>query len=350
MRVLNRILAALVAVVLVACSSVAFAEDGDEGEEEQSGSKPSVIVLGVTELSETGARATGELKPGGQTTTYVFEYGPTTAYGAQTSPASAGAAVFSWRAVSARLEGLQPGTRYHYRLVATNVRGTTASEDRTFTTPGAATGGPPPAPEDTVSEGEAAPVQDDEGYVVEPELATSVAVGPARGQVRVRRPGDSTFTSLESGSELPVGAEVDARRGGVTLTAALPTGEIQTGRFGGGRFVIRQTERGRVDLHLRGRACPQRSVANGSAVAQASGKRRRSRSRRRLWGRDKGGRFRTHGRHSHATVRGTRWVVADRCDGTLTRVTEGSVVVRDKVRRKRVIVRVGERYLARPRR
>src|SRR3712207_6890811 len=40
------------------------------------------------------------------------------------------------------------------------------------------------------------------------------------------------------------------------------------------------------------------------------------RSARRLWGRDKGGRFRTHGKNSHATVRGTRWLVEDRCDGT----------------------------------
>jgi hypothetical protein len=34
------------------------------------------------------------------------------------------------------LEGLQPGTTYHYRVVATNVDGTTYGEDQTFTTPG----------------------------------------------------------------------------------------------------------------------------------------------------------------------------------------------------------------------
>ena len=37
-------------------------------------------------------------------------------------------------------------------------------------------------------------------------------------------------------------------------------------------------------------------------------------------------------RHSHATVRGTRWLTEDRCGGTLTRVTEGAVVVRDLAR------------------
>ncbi|MGH2847489.1 MAG: hypothetical protein ACRDL0_15975, partial [Thermoleophilaceae bacterium] len=77
---------------------------------------------------------------------------------------------------------------------------------------------------------------------------------------------------------------------------------------------------------------------------------RRTRRVRRLWGRDDGGRFRTHGRNSHATVRGTTWVTVDRCDGTFTRVRDGSVRVRDLVRRRGVTVRAGEGYLARPRR
>jgi ferric-dicitrate binding protein FerR (iron transport regulator) len=70
---------------------------------------------------------------------------------------------------------------------------------------------------------------------------------------------------------------------------------------------------------------------------------------RRLWGKDHSGRFRTHGRDSVTTVRGTAWSVADRCDGTVTRVTEGAVDVR--VRRTGRIVRLtaGERFLARHR-
>ena len=38
---------------------------------------------------------------------------------------------------------------------------------------------------------------------------------------------------------------------------------------------------------------------------------------RRLWAQGKG-RFRTRGRYSAAAVRGTNWLTADRCDGTLT--------------------------------
>jgi hypothetical protein len=70
---------------------------------------------------------------------------------------------------------------------------------------------------------------------------------------------------------------------------------------------------------------------------------------RRLWGRDSGGHFRTFGRHSQATVRGTRWLTADRCDGTLTRVAAGAVAVRDRVRHRTVVVRAGHSYLARAR-
>jgi len=67
---------------------------------------------------------------------------------------------------------------------------------------------------------------------------------------------------------------------------------------------------------------------------------------RRLRGRAKG-RFRTRGRYSAATVRGTNWTVADRCDGTLTSVKTGVVAVRDFRKRRDVTVRAGHSYLAR---
>jgi hypothetical protein len=59
------------------------------------------------------------------------------------------------------------------------------------------------------------------------------------------------------------------------------------------------------------------------------------------------GRFRTRGRYSAATVRGTIWDTADRCDGTLTRVQRGVVDVRDFRARRNVTVRAGRSYLAR---
>ena len=68
-----------------------------------------------------------------------------------------------------------------------------------------------------------------------------------------------------------------------------------------------------------------------------------------LWGNGKG-KFRTNGKYSSATVRGTIWLTTDRCDGTLTTVRRGTVRVRDLRRHKTVTVKAGHSYLARPRR
>jgi hypothetical protein len=65
---------------------------------------------------------------------------------------------------------------------------------------------------------------------------------------------------------------------------------------------------------------------------------------------DNHGSFRTRGRFSAGTVRGTVWGTVDRCDGTVTWVSRGSVSVHDFGARKTVIVHAGQRYLARARR
>ena len=61
---------------------------------------------------------------------------------------------------------------------------------------------------------------------------------------------------------------------------------------------------------------------------------------------DNHGSFRTTGRYSAATVRGTVWSTSDRCDGTLTVVKRGTVDVFDKITRKTVTVHAGHSYLA----
>ncbi len=66
---------------------------------------------------------------------------------------------------------------------------------------------------------------------------------------------------------------------------------------------------------------------------------------RQLWGSAKGT-FLTKGRFSAASVRGTVWLVQDRCDGTLTQVVEGVVDVVDVARKKTVSVGPGQSYLA----
>ena len=171
-------------------------------------------------------------------------------------------------------------------------------------------------------------------------------LAPAAGRVRFRAPGTSRFTALDGSARVPTGSEIDARRGTVALKSALTGRRTQTGRFGGGVFRVRQsrTGRGMTNLHLSGRelrACPP--VARGT-LATAT----RKRPKRRLWARDKGGRFRTHGANSVATARGTAWLTEDRCDGTLTRVTEGAVAVRLPSGRS-VLVRAGPQRFVRAR-
>ena len=60
-------------------------------------------------------------------------------------------------------------------------------------------------------------------------------------------------------------------------------------------------------------SCPRASRASTSAAKKKT---------RKLWGQGTG-KFRTTGQFSSATVRGTRWLVIDRCGVTETRVTEG---------------------------
>jgi ferric-dicitrate binding protein FerR (iron transport regulator) len=59
------------------------------------------------------------------------------------------------------------------------------------------------------------------------------------------------------------------------------------------------------------------------------------------------GHFRSRGRNSEATVRGTKWSMTDTCAGTLTTVTRGSVLVRDFGLKKNKIVKAGHTYFAR---
>jgi hypothetical protein len=67
---------------------------------------------------------------------------------------------------------------------------------------------------------------------------------------------------------------------------------------------------------------------------------------RQLWGSGSGD-YKTVGSHGSATVRGTVWLVADRCNGvTLFKVNRGTVVVRDFTEQAKVVLDAGEQYIA----
>jgi DNA-binding beta-propeller fold protein YncE len=186
-----------------------------------------------------------------------------------------------------------------------------------------------------------------------PDLGRSLLAEAVRGRVRVRLPGEDRFRRLEELEEIPVGSTLDTRRGRVELTAVRDRRRtrLQRGIFYGGLFKVRQRARDRyvTELLLQGLlSCPtgRRSRARGEGDQVVASRRKR---RRRLWGSGRG-RFRSRGRYSSATVRGTRWLVEDRCRSTVTLVRSGRVVVRDFVRDRRVVLRRGQRYVARARR
>jgi hypothetical protein len=99
-------------------------------------SRPPAVSTGSTSaVSKTSATLAGTINPEGQPTSWHFDYGTTTTYGAG-SPQGSLPAVTTDQAVSTTLSGLRSGTTYHYRLVATNAAGTSYGLDRTFKTAG----------------------------------------------------------------------------------------------------------------------------------------------------------------------------------------------------------------------
>ncbi|HEY5288357.1 MAG TPA: hypothetical protein VIJ50_14775 [Solirubrobacteraceae bacterium] len=94
---------------------------------------PTLSTGSVRAVSQNAAIVTGTVDPDGSRTSYQFQVGIDTSYGVQVfGEAGEGTELQS---VSLELRTLQPGTTYHYRLVANNTGGTTYGADATFTTP-----------------------------------------------------------------------------------------------------------------------------------------------------------------------------------------------------------------------
>jgi hypothetical protein len=191
--------------------------------------------------------------------------------------------------------------------------------------------------------------------VLAPGLGVRTVLERVRGRVRVRNRAAGAqasqtgrrFAQLTQPRELRVRSFVDARRGTTRLTSARTRREdqIQDGLFSSGMFQVLQSRRvrarGLTDLRLKGGSFKRCRSGRSASAAGLS-----RRAIRRLRGNTRG-RFRTSGRNSSATVRGTVWEVIDRCDGTLTKVKRGRVVVRDFRLKRTVVVRAGKSYLAR---
>ena len=291
-------------------------------------SAPAAVPGALAATSSTGASFSGSVNPQGQATTVFFQYGIDSRFRPgggtaviydqsttpQTLPADSAA-----HAVTASASGLVPNALYHVRLVATNATGTTLGPDQTFTTPSDPT---PPAP----------------------VLGRKVNVKPVSGQVFILV--GTKLVPLTEARQIPSGAILDTRAGSLQLTTAAGKHKRETGTFGGAIFKLTQARNGLTNLALAEGAfhgapsyatCKVHKAAEASAAA--------SKTLQLLHASAKG-KFKTTGRYSAATVRGTKWTIADRCDGTLTRDLIHSVVVSDFVRHKTIVLHAGQSYLA----
>jgi hypothetical protein len=179
--------------------------------------------------------------------------------------------------------------------------------------------------------------------VAPPVAGSTVNVARRSGTVTIKLKGSSKYVPVTSLESIPVGATIDTRKGRVTITAAQGKGKTASADFFDGLFKLTQTKGSKPVTTLtltEALSCPK----SGSKASVAAKKKKT----RKLWG-DGSGAFSTRGQYSAATVRGTRWLVTDTCDATVTKVAKGVVSVRDLVKKKTVVVRAPHSYTARRR-
>ena len=314
---------------------------------------PSVNPSPPAAQSSTSVGLSGSVNPNGLPTTAYFEYGidlgdrgpgSSTVLYDQTTPAQEVGSDSTAHPISIPVTGLVPNALYHVRLVASNNAGTTVGPDQTFTTPASA---PPPPP----------------------VLGQAVNVSVVSGQVFILPPpgkslggaGDTAalskgtgFVPLTEARQIPTGSEIDALDGSLKMVSNTgQVGKTQTATLTGGVFKVTQTRKGitkgLADFNLVESAfqggpsygtCKAKHKASDATIASLSTKTLQ------LLKVSGHGKFKTTGRYASATVRGTIYTVADRCDGTLTHVIRDTVLVDDFVRHKTILLHAGQSYLA----
>jgi hypothetical protein len=203
-----------------------------------------------------------------------------------------------------------------------------------------------------------------------PVIGRSAVATPVSGTILIRLPGTRRFVRLSEVANIPLGSELDARRGRVSLLFATTSGlhgKAASVVASEGRFIVRQPNR--LDLGQRpGTLVLSGPLANcrplarqvrprlrrSAPLAGTAAKKKRKRKGRRVRVHAQG-RIEVSGRYGAAIVRGTRWTTVDRCPrdprpGTLFVVQEGRVAVTAFVTRRSTLVTKGRRLLAPARR
>jgi hypothetical protein len=334
MRGARRTIVGAVAVAILATAASAAAPGPPSG----------VVVTG-----STTARFSATVDANGFPTTVRFQYGLDPRYSGggplvytQSTPLQNVGAFERHKVVTASVTGLVPNAVYHVRLVATNIGGTAYGQDLTFMT----RRDPKPPPPVLGQRAWVLPVS---GLImIKPPPGESLKPAADRALVK-----GAAFVPLTEQRQIPLGTQIDASHGVVLLsTATTRPGKSQLGTFGGAIFSVTQPAtgllKGQTTLSLLEgdfpgapsyADCPS-AAADGSVAALSS------KVLQALHARESHGSFKTRGRFSAGTVRGTEWTTVDRCDGTLTTVQRGTVVVDDFRARKTVTLHAGQSYLA----
>jgi hypothetical protein len=316
---------------------------------------PAPVTTGApTVTGPNGAAFSGSVNPSGLTTTAYFQYGiPPNAQGpegasptfSQVTPTQTVGSDFSDHAVSAAVSGLVPNELYDVQLVATNSAGTSYGPVEPFTT---TANNPPPAP----VLGQQVNVQLVSGHVwIKPPPGKSLGAAGDRAALSKGQ----GFVPLTEARQVPTGSEVDALHGSLKIVSNTgKVGKTQTATLAGGVFKVTQVRKGitkgQTDFNLIESAfqgaptyatCKANYKKSGDAtIASLSSKTLQ------LLKVSGHGKFRTTGRYSSATVRGTIYTVADKCNGTLTHVIRDTVLVDDFARHKVILLHAGQSYLA----
>jgi hypothetical protein len=302
-------------------------------------------LSGAPTVTATTASFVAIVDPNGSLTTAQFQFSLDPRYGsladfAQTTPQQTVGGDFANHVVTATVTGLVPNALYHVHLVANNKNGQTVGPDVTFKT----AAGPAPGT---------------------PTLGKSFNISPVSGLILVKIHG--VFIPLTEITQIPKNTVIDALKGTLKLITAggsHPAADVaakkgkgkgktttQSGTFGGAIFKISQATGGAnkglatltiVENAFKG--APSYSECTKKA-ADATAAKASSKTLQLLKSSAKG-KFSTKGKYSAATVLGTKWTVADRCDGTFTHDQTDSVKVTDFVHHKTIILHAGQSYLA----
>ena len=168
------------------------------------------------------------------------------------------------------------------------------------------------------------------------------------GRVFVTRNGRRT--RLRDNQRIKVGSVIDTRNGSIVLKVADGKGGVQVGTFSKGVFRFTQARESVLDTstNKKVRVLTTRLTLVGGRFGSCAKPREARRRVIRYLKAKANGRFRVIGKNSSGIERGTSWTTSDACDGTITKVTKGTVIVTDFALKRDITVNAGQSYLARP--